>query len=105
LTFYPSKKVAPPLKRFEKKFLRNWPCRVSKEAEFCADFKNVQKSQVWQKGKIVYRKTEFIGIWKILEKNCFMRKNLWELLDARDPHIFDISAKNFASFDTLHAQF
>jgi hypothetical protein len=34
-----------------KKFLRNWACRVSKEAEFCADFKNVQKSRVWQKGK------------------------------------------------------
>jgi hypothetical protein len=51
LTFYPSKKVVPPLIRVEKKFLQNWVCRVSKEAEFCADFKNVQKSRVWQKGK------------------------------------------------------
>ncbi len=51
LNFYPSEKVAPPLIRVEKKFLQNWACRVSKEAEFCADFKNVQKSQVWQKGK------------------------------------------------------
>jgi hypothetical protein len=41
LSFYPSKKTAPSLIRVEKKFLRNWACRVSKEADFCADFKNV----------------------------------------------------------------
>ncbi len=39
------------LYRSWKKFLQNWACRVSKEAEFCSDFKNVQKSRVWQKGK------------------------------------------------------
>jgi hypothetical protein len=37
LTFYPPKKVAPPLLRVEQKFLQNWAYRVSKEAEFCAD--------------------------------------------------------------------
>jgi hypothetical protein len=88
LTFYPSKKVAPPLIKVEKKFLRNWVCRVSKEAKFCADFKNVQKSRVWQKGK-----TEILGTWKILQKIVFLRKNLRELLDARVLHIFEISAK------------
>jgi hypothetical protein len=61
LTFCSSKKVAPPLIRVEKKFLRNWPCRVSKEAEFGADFTNVKKSRVWQKGK------------KILQKNLIFR--------------------------------
>jgi hypothetical protein len=45
LTYYPQKK------ELKEKFLLNWACRVSKEAEFCADLKNVQKSQVWQKGK------------------------------------------------------
>ncbi len=30
----------------EKKFLQNSPQRISKEAGFCADFKNVQKSWV-----------------------------------------------------------
>jgi hypothetical protein len=44
LTFYPPKNVALPLIRVEKKFLRDWAYRVSKEAEFRADFKNVQKS-------------------------------------------------------------
>jgi hypothetical protein len=59
LTFYPPpKNVAPPLIRAEKKFLQNLAYRVSKEAEFCADFKNVQKSRVWQKGKKVLQKTE-----------------------------------------------
>jgi hypothetical protein len=36
-----SKKTAPSLIRVEKKFLRNWVQRVSKEAKFCTDFKNV----------------------------------------------------------------
>jgi hypothetical protein len=52
----------------KKKLLRNGACRVSKEAEFCADFKNVQKSRVWQKGKNFLQKTEFLGTWKILQK-------------------------------------
>jgi hypothetical protein len=46
-----------PLLRVEKKFLQNWVHRVSKEAEFCADFKNVQKSCVWQKGKTILHKS------------------------------------------------
>jgi hypothetical protein len=41
LTFYPLTKVAASLVRVEKKFLQNCPQRVSKEAECCADFKNV----------------------------------------------------------------
>ncbi len=45
-----SEKSNTALLRVVKKFLRNWAYRVSKEAEFCADFKNVQKSRVWQKG-------------------------------------------------------
>jgi hypothetical protein len=57
LTFYPPKKVAlPPLITVDKKFLRNWAYRVSKEAEFCADFKNVQMTRVWQKGKTFLQK-------------------------------------------------
>jgi hypothetical protein len=46
-----------------------------------------------KKGKKIYRKTEFLGTWKILQKIVFLRKNLWELLDARVLHIFEISAK------------
>jgi hypothetical protein len=68
LTFYPLKKVAPPLIRVLKKFLRNWVCRVTKEAEFCTDFKNVQKSRVWQNGKKFFQKNLFLGTWKILRK-------------------------------------
>jgi hypothetical protein len=36
-----SKKTAPSLIKVEKKFLQNLAQRISKEAEFCADFKNV----------------------------------------------------------------
>jgi hypothetical protein len=42
--------------RAEKKFLQNWAYRVSKEAEFCADYTNVQNSCVWQKGKKILQK-------------------------------------------------
>jgi hypothetical protein len=90
LTFYPPKKVAPPLIRVAKNFF--WAYRISKEAEFRTDLKNVQKSCVWQKGKKLYRKTEFLRTWKILQKIVFLRKNLWELLDARVLHIIEISA-------------
>ncbi len=37
-----SEKSSTALIRVERKFLRNWAYRVSKEAEFGADFKNVQ---------------------------------------------------------------
>ncbi len=50
-----------------KKFLQNWACRVSKEAEFCADFKNVQKSWVWQKGKIFLKKNWIF--WDFFKEN------------------------------------
>jgi hypothetical protein len=76
-----------------KKFLRNWVCRVSKEAEFCADFKNGQKSRVWQKGKKFLQKNWIFGDLENLAKNSFSEKNLWKLLDARVLHIFEISAK------------
>jgi hypothetical protein len=91
LTCYPPKKVALPLIRVEKKFLQNWAYRVSKEAEFCTDFKNVKKSCVRQKGKKFTEKLNFEGLF--LQKIIFLRKNLWELLDARVLHIFEISAK------------
>jgi hypothetical protein len=55
--------------------------RVSKGAEFGKMEKNV------------HRKTEFLGIWKILQRLVFMRKKFWELLDAKVLHIFEISAK------------
>jgi hypothetical protein len=52
LTFYPSKKVPQPLIRVEKKIISKLGVQgTSTEAEFCADLKNVQKSQVWQTGK------------------------------------------------------
>jgi hypothetical protein len=81
--FYPSKKVTPPLIRVEKKFLQNWACRVSKEAEFGADFNSVRSLEFGKREKNFFRKTEFLGTWKVLQLIVFLRKNLWELLDAR----------------------
>jgi hypothetical protein len=47
--------------------------------------------------KVVTEKLNVLGTWKILQKIVFLRKNLWELLDARVLHIFEISA-NFRFF-------
>ncbi len=90
--FNPRKKVALPL-IWVKKISSKLGVQGIKKAEFCADFKNVQKSWVWQKGKISYRKTDFLETWKILQKSVFLIINLWELLDARVLHIFEIGAK------------
>jgi hypothetical protein len=38
--------------------------------------------------KQFYIKAEFLRNWKILQKIVFLRKNLWELFDARVLHIF-----------------
>jgi hypothetical protein len=43
--------------------------------------------------KFLFRKTDFSGTSKIQQKNVFLQKNLWELLDAIDLHIFEISVK------------
>jgi hypothetical protein len=51
--------------------------RVSKGAEFCADFKNVQKSRVWQKGKKFYRKTEFVKSSNKIETAQYFKKRFF----------------------------
>jgi hypothetical protein len=57
-------------------------------------FKKCAKSLAFGKrGKYFYRKTDILGTWKILQKSIFLKKNLWEPLDARVRHIFEISAK------------
>ncbi len=57
-------------------------------------FQNCAEVSSLAKGKKIYRKTEFFGNWKILQKIVFLIKNLWELLDARVLHNFEISAKS-----------
>ncbi len=58
-----------------KKFLWNWPCRVSKEAEFCTDFKNFEKSRVWQNGKNFLQKNLiFRDLENLAKKIVFLVK-------------------------------
>ncbi len=80
ITFYPSKKVAPPLIGVEKKFLQNWACRVSKEGEFALISKMCRSLEFGKREKNFYRKTEFFGTWKISHKIVFLRKNLCKKL-------------------------
>jgi hypothetical protein len=48
----------------KKNFFEIGRAGYQKEAEFCADFKNMQKSRVWQKGNIFLQKN---WIFKDLE--------------------------------------
>jgi hypothetical protein len=93
LTFYPPKKVAPPLIRVEKNFFKIGPTSYRKKRNFALILKMCRSLKFGKREIIFYRKTEFLGTWKILHKIVFLKNNLWELLDARVLHIFEISAK------------
>jgi hypothetical protein len=60
--------------RVEKKFLQNWVYRVSKETEFCANFKNMLKSTIWQTGKIFLQKNLNFRDLENFAKNHFSEK-------------------------------
>jgi hypothetical protein len=87
LTFYPPKKVGPPLIRVLKNFFKIGHTGNQKKRNF-ALISKMCRSLVFGKGeKIFYIKTEFF------QKIVFLRKNVWELLDARVVKIVEISAK------------
>jgi hypothetical protein len=44
---------------------------ASKEAEFCADLKNVQMSRVWQKGKKNFTEKLILMDFENFEKSVF----------------------------------
>jgi hypothetical protein len=79
LTFYPSKKVAPPLIRVEKNFFKVGRAGYQKKRNFVLISKMWRSLEFGKREKMFNRKTEFLGTWK--------------LLDARVLHIFEISAK------------
>ncbi len=101
LTFYPPKKV-----RVEKIFFKIWrlASRVSKEAEFCVNLKNVQKSWVWQKGKNFTQKQNFYWLGKFSKELFFWEKILGNFL-TQEFYTFLKSVGTSASFDTLCVQF
>ncbi len=90
--FILQKSSAAPYKSW-KKCLQHWVYRVSKKAKFCADFKNVQKSWVWPKGKNCLEKNWIFRDLENLTKIIFLRKNHWKLFGTRVLHIFEISTK------------
>jgi hypothetical protein len=65
---------------YKKAFLKYWMVTIS----FCPP-KKVPSLKLGKREKI--------RTWKIEKKIVFLRKNLWELLDARVLHIIEISAK------------
>jgi hypothetical protein len=77
----------------KKNFFEIGQAGYQKKWNFALISKMCRSLEFGKRGKKFYRKTEFLGTWKILQKIVFLRKNLWELLDARFLHIFEISTK------------
>ncbi len=95
MTFYPQKKVAGPLIRVDKKISLKLGIQGIKRSGILRWFKNGAEVSCLAKGrKKIYRKTEFLRTWKILQKIVFLRKNLWELPWRKSStHFFENSAK------------
>jgi hypothetical protein len=99
--FYPSKKEYKSWKKISSKLgvqgikrsgILHW-------FQKCAEVSSLAK---WKKK--FYRKTQFLGTWKILQKIVFLRKIFGNFL-TQEFYTFLKLAQNSASFDTLHAQF
>jgi hypothetical protein len=93
LTFYPPKKVAQLLIRVEKNFFKIGHTTYQKKWNFALISKMCRSLVFGKRGKHVFTENLIFKDWENFPKNHFLRKNLWELLDARVLHIFEISAK------------
>ena len=88
LTLHPSKKT---LTRVEKKFLRNWACRVSKEAEFCTDSKMCRTLASRSSQRFFLRKPIFCKIFQVPKNLLFSkdkRSNKIETVQYFKKHFF-----------------
>ncbi len=104
LTFYPSKKTAPPLIRVEKNFFEIGPAGYQKKRNFALISKMCRSLEFGKRVKFIYKQTEFLGTWKILQKSFFWEKIFGNFL-TQEFYTFLKSVQNSASFDTLHTQF
>jgi hypothetical protein len=77
----------------EKNFFEIGHTGYQKKRNFALISKMCRSPVFGKREQNFYIKTEFLRTWKILQKIVFLRQNLWELLDARVLHIFEISAK------------
>jgi hypothetical protein len=86
------KSSTTPYKSGKKNFFKIGHTGYQKKQNFVLISKMCRRLVI-SKGKKINRKTEFLRTWKILQKIVFLRRNLWELFDARVVRIFEISAK------------
>jgi hypothetical protein len=77
----------------KKNFFEIGRAGYQKKWNFALISKMCRSLEFGKREKNFFRKTEFLGTWKILQKIVFLRTKFWELLDARLLHIFKISAK------------
>jgi hypothetical protein len=104
LTFYPPKKVAPPLLRAEKNFFEIGRTGIKRSGilrwfQKCAEVLSLAKR------KKNLQKNWFLRDLENLAKKCFFWEKIsWNFL-TQEFYTFLKSAQNSASFDTLWAQF
>ncbi len=80
-----------------RKFLPNWAYWVSKEARFYADFKNVQKSCVWQKGGKNLQKNWIFRDLENLSENRFFWEKIFGNFLTQEFYTFLKSGQNSAT--------
>jgi hypothetical protein len=93
LTFYPPKKVALPSLELKENFFEIGHTGYQKKRNLALISKMCSSLMFGKRENNFLQKTEFLRTWKIWKKIVFLGKNLWELLDARVLHTFEISAE------------
>jgi hypothetical protein len=74
----------------KKNFFEIGRAGYQKKRNFALISKMCGSLEFCKREKHFYRKTEFLGTWKILQKIVFLRKNLWELLERKSStHFFN----------------
>ncbi len=95
------KSSAAPYKSW-KKISSKFDVQSIKRSGILRWFKKCAEVSSLEKGKIFLQKTWIFRDLENFAKNCFSEKNLWELLDARVLHIFEISEKFCFFWYPLH---
>ncbi len=105
LTFLPPKKVAPPLMRVEKKFLRNWAYRGIKRSRILRWFQKCAEVSSLAKGKNSF--TEKLNLWGLGKfcKKSFLWEKIFGSFLTQKFYTFLNSAQNSASFENLRGQY
>ncbi len=87
------KHKASPYKSWKKNFFKIWCAWYQKNWNFALISKLCRSLKFCKREKFFFKKTEFLGTWKVLQKIVFLRKNLLNFL-TQEFYAFLKSAQN-----------